>query len=69
MQFTAAAVLRLVDQGLSALTLMGELVPGTTGGDKITVRDLLMERSGLADINDLSDYGDILCIIKLRQPG
>lgn len=61
MQFTAAAVLRLVDQGsLSLDTHVGELVPGIAGGDKITVRDLLMERSGLADINDLSDYGDIL---------
>jgi D-alanyl-D-alanine carboxypeptidase len=61
MQFTAAAILRLVDQGSFSLdTHVGDLVPGITGGDKITVRDLLMERSGLADINDLPDYRDIL---------
>jgi len=61
MQFTAAAILRLVDQGSFSLdTHVGDLVPGITGGDKITVRDLLMQRSGLADINDLPDYNDIL---------
>jgi len=61
MQFTAAAVLRLVDQGAISLdTRVGGIVPGITGGGKITVRDLLMERSGLADINELPDYSDIL---------
>ena len=30
------------------------------GWRKITVRDLLVERSGLADINDLPDYSEIL---------
>jgi D-alanyl-D-alanine carboxypeptidase len=61
MQFTAAAVLRLVDQGAISLdTQVGDIVPGITGGDKITVRDLLMQRSGLADINELPDYSDIL---------
>ena len=35
-------------------------IPGIAGGEKITVRDLLVERSGLADINDLPDYSEIL---------
>ena len=61
MQFTAAAVLRLVDKGsISLSTHVSELVSGIAGGDKITIRDLLMERSGLPDINDLPDYGDVL---------
>ena len=61
MQFTAAAILRLVDAGSISLdTHVGEYVHGIQGADKITVRDLLTERSGLPDINDLSDYADIL---------
>jgi D-alanyl-D-alanine carboxypeptidase len=61
MQFTAAAALRLVDQGsMSLSTHVSDVVSGIAGGDKITIRDLLMERSGLADINDLPDYGEIL---------
>lgn len=61
MQFTAAAVLRLVDQGkLSLDTHVGEFVPGIKGSEKITVRDLLTERSGLPDINSLPDYDEIL---------
>src|SRR5437763_1292719 len=61
MQFTAAAALRLVDEGqLSLDTSVGEFVPGIKGAEKITVRDLLTERSGLPDINGLPDYNDIL---------
>jgi D-alanyl-D-alanine carboxypeptidase len=61
MQFTAAAVLRLVDEGsLSLETHVGEFVPGIAGAEKITVRDLLAERSGLPDINDRADYDEIL---------
>ncbi len=61
MQFTAAAVLRLVDKGsISLSTHVSELVSGIAGGDKIMIRDLLMERSGLPDINDLPDYSDVL---------
>ena len=61
MQFTAAAVLRLVDEGkLSLDTHVGEFAPGIKGAEKITVRDLLTERSGLPDINNLPDYNDIL---------
>jgi D-alanyl-D-alanine carboxypeptidase len=61
MQFTAAAVLRLVDEGSISLdSHVGDLVPGIAGADQITVRDLLTERSGLPDINDLADYSDVL---------
>src|SRR5437870_10102834 len=48
MQFTAAAILRLVDKGsISLSTQVSEVVTGITGGDKITIRDLLLERLGL----------------------
>lgn len=61
MQFTAAAILRLVDKGsLSLDSGVGEYIRGIPGADKITVRDLLTQRSGLPDINDLPDYNDIL---------
>lgn len=61
MQFTAAAILRLVDEGkLSLDTHVGEFIPGSKGAEKITVRDLLTERSGLPDINNLPNYNDIL---------
>ena len=61
MQFTAAAILRLVDQGSLALdSHVGEYIRGIPGAEKITVRDLLVQRSGLPDINDLPDYNDVL---------
>jgi CubicO group peptidase (beta-lactamase class C family) len=61
MQFTAAAILRLVDEGRITLdSAVGDLLPETVGADKITIRHLLTERSGLADINELSDYDEIL---------
>ncbi|HUD12163.1 MAG TPA: serine hydrolase domain-containing protein [Terracidiphilus sp.] len=61
MQFTAAAVLRLVDAGSISLDEhVGEFVRGIDGADKITIRDLLTERSGLPDINALPDYDDVL---------
>lgn len=61
MQFTAAAVLRMVDQGSMRLDdHVGAFVPGIEGADKITIRDLLTERSGLPDINSLPDYNDVL---------
>jgi CubicO group peptidase (beta-lactamase class C family) len=61
MQFTAAAVLRLVDRG--AITLdepASDFAQGIEGADKITVRDLLTERSGLPDINALPNYDDVV---------
>ena len=61
MQFTAAAVLRLVDSGSISLNEhIGDFVPGIEGADKITIRDLLTERSGLPDINALPGYDDVL---------
>jgi CubicO group peptidase (beta-lactamase class C family) len=61
MQFTAVGILRLIDQGIFGLnTHVSEILPGIAGGDKITIRDLLAERSGLPDINDLADYNDVL---------
>ncbi len=61
MQFTAAALLRLVDTG--SITLddhVGDFVRGIEGADKITIRDLLTERSGLPDINAFPNYADVL---------
>jgi len=61
MGFTAAAVLRLVDQGSLELgTHVSEVILGIPGGEKIAIRDLLEERSGLPDINELPDYSNIL---------
>ena len=48
--FTAAAVLRLVDQGLLALTdPIAMYVDDLPNGDVITIQDLLAMRSGLFD--------------------
>jgi CubicO group peptidase (beta-lactamase class C family) len=61
MQFTAAAVMRLADRGeLTLDTPASAVVGGLTWGDGLTVRHLLMERSGLPDINARDDYNDIL---------
>jgi len=49
-QFTAAAILLLQDQGkLSLDDHVSRYVPGITGGDVITVRQLLSHTSGLQD--------------------
>ena len=61
MQFTAAAVLRLVDAGSISLDeRVGDFAKAIEGANKITIRDLLTERSGLPDINALPDYNDVL---------
>jgi len=61
MQFTAAAVLRLVDSGeLKLSDTVDRFVPVVEGADKITIRDLLIQRSGLPDINGLPDYDQVL---------
>jgi CubicO group peptidase (beta-lactamase class C family) len=61
MQFTAAAVLRLVDAGSISLDEhIDNYVPGIEGGNRITIRNLLTERSGLPDINSFSDYDQVL---------
>jgi D-alanyl-D-alanine carboxypeptidase len=61
MQFTAAAVLRLVDtSSISLDEHVSDFVSGIEGADKITIRDLLTERSGLPDINALPNYDEVL---------
>jgi len=61
MQFTAAAILHLIDRGKIRLeSRVSEIFPDIQEGNRITIRDLLMERSGLADINDLADYDEVL---------
>jgi CubicO group peptidase (beta-lactamase class C family) len=61
MQFTAAAILRLVDRGtLQMDEHVSDIVRGITGGDRITIRHLLEQRSGLTDINSLPDYDQML---------
>jgi D-alanyl-D-alanine carboxypeptidase len=61
MQLTAAAVMRLVDQGALTLdTHVSEIVASVRGGDRITIRNLLEMRSGLSDINSRADYAGIL---------
>ena len=49
-QFTAAAILILRDQGrLSLDDHVSKYIPGITGGDRITIRQLLSHTSGLQD--------------------
>ena len=61
MQFTAAGVLRLIEEGRLTLdTHVSNIVPAIPNGEKITVRHLLEETSGLPDANDLPDYARIL---------
>lgn len=61
MQFTAAATLRLVDSGrLSLDTPVSAILPDYPGGDRINIRHLLTQTSGIADINELPDYSQIL---------
>ncbi len=60
-QFTAAAIMRLVDEKKLTLdTHVADIVPDVRRGEKITIRHLLESRSGLSDINSRSDYGEIL---------
>jgi len=61
MQFTAAAALRLVNsERLSLDTPVSDVVVGYPKGDSITIRNLLTETSGIADINGLPDYAEVL---------
>ena len=49
-QFTAAAILLLEDEGRLGLDdTVAKYVPGVTGGDRITIRQLLSHTSGLQD--------------------
>jgi CubicO group peptidase (beta-lactamase class C family) len=60
--FTSTAVLRLIDEGeLSFDTHVSDIVAGVPNGDKITIRQLLEQNSGLPDANDdLSNYDELL---------
>jgi D-alanyl-D-alanine carboxypeptidase len=61
MQFTTAAAMRLVDGGkLSLDTKVSEIVADVPNGEKITVRNLLQENSGLPDANDLPGFDELL---------
>jgi CubicO group peptidase (beta-lactamase class C family) len=61
MQYTAAAFLRLVDSGkLSLDGSIASVAPNVTNARSITFRELLEERSGVADINGLPDYSQLV---------
>ena len=61
MQFTAAAILRLAVEGKLKLDhTVASYIPNTPGAGKVTIRDLLTQRSGLTDINSLPDYDDVM---------
>lgn len=61
MQFTAAAALRLIDAGrLSLDTPVSDVVADYPNGSNITIRNLLTETSGIADINSQDDYAELL---------
>jgi CubicO group peptidase (beta-lactamase class C family) len=61
MLFTAFAAMRLVDQNkLSLDDRVGDIVKDLPNGDRITVRELLEENSGLPDANDLPNYDALL---------
>jgi CubicO group peptidase (beta-lactamase class C family) len=61
MQFTAAAFLRLVELGKFQLDgTIDSVAPNVTNAHSITFRELLEERSGIADINNVNDYPQIL---------
>lgn len=66
--FTSTAVLRLIDEGrLSFDTHVSDIVPGVPNGEKITIRDLLEQKSGLADANDLPDYDRLMSVHQTPQ--
>lgn len=61
MQFTAAATLRLVAADKITLdTSVANVIPDYPNGQAITVRHLLTQTSGIADINALADYPEVL---------
>jgi CubicO group peptidase (beta-lactamase class C family) len=61
MQFTAAAVLRMVDSGTIKLDEHANaFTTEIKDAGRISVRELLVERSGIPDINELPDYDDVL---------
>jgi len=60
-QFTAAAIMRLIDQKkLTLETRVSEIVPEVRGAERMTIRNLLEQRSGISDINSRADYTELL---------
>jgi len=58
--FTAAAILRLQEQGLLKVTdPVSRFIPDYPNGDKITIHHLLMHTSGLPRVFTLPDYKEI----------
>lgn len=61
--FTAFATMRLVEQGkLSLDDTVSSIVGPLPNGDRITVRELLEEDSGLPDFNDLPNYDALVAV-------
>jgi CubicO group peptidase (beta-lactamase class C family) len=61
MLFTAFAAMRLVERNELALDEpVADIVPDLPNGDRITVRELLEQTSGLPDANDLPNYDALL---------
>ena len=58
--FTAAAIMLLAEQGkLNLQAPLTALLPNYPGGQKLTVHHLLTHTSGIPNINDFDDYGEI----------
>jgi len=74
-QFTAAAIMRLIDQKkLTLETRVSEIVPEVRGAERMTIRTLLEQRSGISDINSRADYtehsaSNVLALIIERRSG
>lgn len=55
--FTAAAILRLAEQGrLDLRAPLNAVLPGYPNGERLTIHHLLTHTSGIPNINDLPDY-------------
>jgi CubicO group peptidase (beta-lactamase class C family) len=60
-QFTMATAMRLIELGkLRPDMKVSEILPWYPNGDKLEIRHLLTETSGLPDINALPDYIEVL---------
>ena len=61
MLFTAFAIMRLVEQHKISLDEpVGDIVSDIPNARRITIRELLEEKSGLPDVNDLPTYDNLL---------
>jgi CubicO group peptidase (beta-lactamase class C family) len=58
--FTAAAIMLLQEQGkLDLRAPLHAVLPGYPNGDKLTIHHLLTHSSGIPNINDFDEYGEI----------